>query len=143
VIPLIDGDGAGDDYLAGLCSATPPPAKVIQLGNDAAIECLSAWILEPALADPGNALRELLPNSEKRNLKNLQDALINKKKDRELRENLVWESLDNAECCTRACEFFHDIAAIALGESLKNPGWENKNETNGVVVFVASHVRRA
>ncbi|MDP3012667.1 MAG: AAA family ATPase, partial [Candidatus Subteraquimicrobiales bacterium] len=112
-IPVIDGDTAGDGYLDNLTSTTPPPMKIIRYGIRAAVECLSAWILEPALAAPGEALASLLPDGS-RTLKNLQDALFASKKDRELRENLVWESLGTDECCKRASEFFHDLAAIVL-----------------------------
>jgi hypothetical protein len=75
----------------------------------------------------------------------LQDALADgtAKKDRELRENLVWESLVTAECCNRACEFFHVLAAIAFGEQLKNPGWNVDARPNATKVFTAAHIRKA
>src|SRR5262249_23421396 len=54
-LPIVDGDGPGADYLAGLQQLGTKPAKVVQYGADAAIECLSAWILEPSLKRPGPA----------------------------------------------------------------------------------------
>jgi hypothetical protein len=89
VIPVIDGDSEGDTYLSKLCSVTLVPAKIIRYGNAAAVECLTAWILEPALAAPGDALSQLLRDPKTRTLKNLQQALIDHKKDRELHENLA------------------------------------------------------
>ena len=142
-IPVIDGDSSGADYLSRLTSTTPSPTKIIRYGDNAAVECLSAWILEPALATPGNALAELLPDSNLRTLKNLQDVLIDKKKERELRENLVWESLGSDECCKRAGEFFHDHAAIAFGSAPKNTNWKTETGPNGVSTFTANHIRRA
>jgi hypothetical protein len=144
-IPVVDGDAAGTGYLDQLSSATPSPSKVIRYGDNAGTEYLAAWLLEPALAAPGNALGGLLSGPANRNLRGLQAVLADSdaKKDRELRENLVWESLATAECCNRACEFFHDLAAIAFGEQLKNPGWTVETRTSGTKVFTATHIRRA
>ena len=141
-IPILDGDGAGDGYLASLSAGTPVPAQIIRYGQDAAVECLSAWILEPALSSPSTAVASLIGASGG-SVKGLQDALIRKKKDRELRENIVWESLESSDCCERACEFFHDLAAIASGDNPSNPGWTSSQATNGTVVHVASHIKRA
>lgn len=144
-IPIVDGDAAGVGYLNQLSSATPSPSKIIRYGDGASTEYLAAWILEPALAAPGNALGGLLSNPSNRSMRGLQDALADgtAKKYRELRENLVWESLATAECCNRTCEFFHDLAAIAFGEQPKNPGWTFEARTSGTKIFTAAHIRRA
>lgn len=144
-IPIVDGDVAGDGYLSRLESVTPVPPKVIRFGLRAGTECLAAWILEPALAAPGSFLSALLPDPAKRTLRDLQDSLVTgaNKKDRELRENLVWESLATTLCCARACEFFHDLAAIAVGEQPTNSGWTTEPKQNGLTLFTATHVRRA
>ncbi|HYS04428.1 MAG TPA: AAA family ATPase [Candidatus Dormibacteraeota bacterium] len=144
-IPVVDGDTAGTGYLNQLISATPSPLKLVRYGDGAATECLAAWILEPALAAPGSALGTLLPSPANRTLRGLQDALVDAttKKDRELRENLVWESLPTLGCCNRAGEFFHDLAAIAFGEQPKNSGWTIDTKPSGTKVFAASHIRRA
>ena len=142
VIPLIDGDSAGNDYLIRLRAVIPSPTRIIRYGSNAAIECLAAWILEPALAAPGPALKTLLSDPKSRALKDLQNALINNKKDSELRENLVWESLDAVGCCERACEFFHDIATIATDAIQKNANWQITNMDGSLSVFMASHIKR-
>jgi hypothetical protein len=142
-IPIIDGDKAGNGYITSLCSETPRPVKIIHLGDNAAMECLSAWILEPALAMPGTILNTLLSGFDM-TLKNLQNILSSsdKKKDRELHENLVWESLDFSECCERACELFHDFAGIASGSPLKNKGWQMQTDNNGTLIWTATHIHR-
>jgi len=142
-LPIIDGDSAGATYLSQLGSATLAPARIVRYGHDAAVEHLAAWILEPALAAPGDILAKLFADPESRTLKNLQNILVDNKKDRELRENLAWESLDSVECCKRASEFFHDIAAIAAGGKPKNVGWQNETGEDGLTVFTASHIKRA
>jgi putative ATP-dependent endonuclease of the OLD family len=141
-IPVIDGDAAGTAYLTDLSNGSPVPAKVVRYGDRAAVECLSAYILEPSLRSPGPAIGALLGDSTP-TLHNLQDALIAKKKDREMHESIAWESLMVDACCERACEFLHDLAAIATNGVPTNSGWQSHSETNGIMVHVASHVRRA
>lgn len=143
-LPVVDGDTDGTGYLECLSRLATPPSKVIQYGNDAAVECLASYFLEPALQTPPPVLASLLPNVTDRTLTKLQNVLCDGtyKKNRELHENLVWESIDTEESCRRACEFFADIAAIAAGEPAKNSGWTNQINSNGVQVLIAGHVRR-
>jgi len=134
----------GNNYLDTLITTSPAPTKIIRYGDNGATECLSAWILEPGLTSPGEVLAGLLPEvNGSRTLKGLQDALIARKKDRELREELVWEALGSEECCKRACEFFHDLAAIAFAGETMNSAWHTEVKSNGTPVFTATHIRRA
>ena len=140
-LPIVDGDNQGLQYQDTLCKSSQKPKVVIRFGKDAAIECLSAWILEPALTNPSDTLRSLLPDSSKRNLKNLQECLCigTNKKDRSLREELVWEVIDNAACCNRALEFFHDISAIVSNGTPINLGWVRQNDGNGVTLLLSAN----
>jgi len=140
-VPVLDGDDSGAAYLADLVAGSPAPAKIIRYGDRAAVECLSAWILEPALSSPGSVMTALLEGSAL-TLRNLQNALIAKKKDRELHESIVWESLSTDACSERACEFLHDLATIASDNKPINAGWNSSRQANGTMVYVASHVRR-
>lgn len=140
-VPVLDGDNSGAAYLVDLIAGSPAPARIIRYGDRAAVECLSAWILEPTLSSPGSVMNALLGGSIP-TLRNLQDALIAKKKDRELHESIVWESLASDACSERACEFLHDLAAIASNNTPRNADWSSHSEANGTMVYVASHVRR-
>jgi len=144
-IPVVDGDASGAGYLERLGGVQPSPSKVIRYGDGAGTECLAAWILEPALAAPGSVLAGLVSSPASRTLRGLQDVLVDgtTKKNRELRENLVWESLATAECCNRASEVFHDLAAIAFDEKPRNSGWTVETRPSGTNVFTAAHIRRA
>jgi hypothetical protein len=143
-IPFVDGDSDGDKYLASLSKFTVLPRTTIQMGLGAAIECLAAWVLEPALANPGDRLRELLPNAGMRDLKSLQHSLCDgtNKKARELHETLVWEALDTPECGIRAAEFFNDIARIVNGDAPTSQGWQQRAYPNGLTTWVASHIQK-
>jgi hypothetical protein len=141
-VPIIDGDDSGASYLSDLITGSLAPSKIIRYGDRAAVECLSAWILEPSLSSPGVVMKELL-GSATPTLRNLQKGLVANKKDREMHERIVWESLEKDPCCERACEFLHDIAAIASDGNPVNVGWRSHRETNGTMVHVATHVVRA
>lgn len=142
-IPILDGDKPGADYLDLLAKKSAAPSKVVRLGQNASAECLAAWMLEPALNNPGPALARLLPTGQ-RTLKDLQTALSQSqnKKDRELHETLAWEALDNTRCCERACEFFNDLSAIATGGPRRNPSWNVSTTPGGMQCFRAEHVSR-
>lgn len=141
VIALIDGDSSGDGYVASLEQAACHPAKIIQYGAGAAIECLSAWILQPALDAPGPVLSNLLPLH--RNLKNLQDVLAKRKDDRQLREDLCWEALDTAACALRAGNFLEDVARIAADLPPKDSHWVRETRASGISLFRACHIANA
>jgi hypothetical protein len=141
VVALIDGDPSGNGYVASLEQAACHPAKIIQYGAGAAIECLSAWILEPALASPGPELSALLPWHK--TLKNLQDQLAARKDDRQLRENLCWEALDTPACALRAGNFLEDVARIAAGLLPKDSHWVRETRASGIPLFKACHIANA
>jgi len=143
-IPMVDGDSAGQEYISSLLRCDNLPSLIITLGNNAAVECLSAWLLEPALSNPEECLKEILPDSQDRNLKKLQDKLCESpnKKNRELRENLVWEAINNSDCQVRVQEFMNDISALASGESPINQGWQIRTINGNIKIATANHITR-
>lgn len=50
VVPLIDGDKAGDGYLKDLLGAVPPPRTVIRWGKGQTLEHIVCWILAATTA---------------------------------------------------------------------------------------------
>jgi hypothetical protein len=143
-VPFVDGDSDGGKYLASLSKSAVLPRAAIQMGSGAAIECLAAWVLEPALKNPGDRLGALLTDVGLRDLKALQKSLCDgtNKKDRELRETLVWEALDTPDCGIRAATFFNDVATIINGDEPTGDGWQKKVCDNGLKTWVASHIQK-
>ena len=143
-VPIVDGDEGGAGYLAGLAKSKQPPKVAIRWGAGAAIECVAAWVLEPALASPGTELSQLVPNPAARDARALQLALSDgsNKKSRELHECLVWEALDTPACGARAAELFNDIAGILNGEKPNTSKWKQETHISGLVVWVAAHISK-
>jgi len=144
VLPIVDGDPQGQEYLDRFCALTHPPNDIVRLGEGAGIEYLAAWVLEPSLANPGPILKALLPALGKRTLKELQRALVieTNKKDRELRENLAAEVLEHALCVGRATEFLTDLSAVLTQSSTRNEGWKHSTSQTGVRIHVAAHIHK-
>jgi putative ATP-dependent endonuclease of the OLD family len=141
-IALVDGDASGDAYICSLEQATCRPTKIIQYGVGAAVECLSAWILEPALPAAGAVLSSLLSRSQ-RNLRGLQSALASRKNDRQLREDLCWEAIETPACAIRAGEFLGDLACIAADSPPKDSHWLIVTRASGLRVFKAQQIASA
>jgi putative ATP-dependent endonuclease of OLD family len=142
VLPLIDGDTAGDGYVSTLTALACAPRTLVQLGSGAAIEALSAWILEPCLAKPGSYLSALLHQAGATDVDNLRKILVDKKKDMELRENLAWEAIENHASVARAAEFLGDLCLIAAGNSPVNSAWAGQMEGT-TTVYRAKHIRKS
>lgn len=138
-LPLVDGDTAGDGYVTKLLASSPAPRSLVQLGAGAAIEALSAWILEPCLAKPGSCLTALLKQAGATSACELRKILVNNKKDMELRENLAWEAVETPASVARAIEFLGDLCLIAAAQAPHNPAWEAtlKGTTR---VYRAAHI---
>ncbi len=113
----------------------------MSVGSAAAVEYLSAWILEPCLTAPGPALAWLLRTASQRTLRDLQLALVGEKQNIALREALAWEALDTADAVKRAGEFLQDLALIAAGSAPTNPAWTT-SVRSGITVYTATHVRK-
>ena len=142
-VPLVDGDEDGQRYVAVLEALAPAPSVIIRHGDGAAIECLTAWILEPALSSANDVLDELFQGESHRSLRTLQKALIRAKSDRDLRERLAWSIIDNPECCKRCREYIADLALIAASESPKNPGWQRVQRPAKPAIMIAAHIAKA
>jgi putative ATP-dependent endonuclease of the OLD family len=140
-VPFVDGDTSGQSKVQRMLSESLP-SKIIQLGESAGVEYLSAWILEPALKNPSAELATLLPEPSERTLKCLQRVLSARKKDFELHENLAWECTNTHQCVTRAAEFLYDTGLITAGDKPKNAGWVIETFPSGTSVFRATHIKK-
>jgi hypothetical protein len=143
-VPFVDGDSDGQKYVDDLAALTSPPKVTIRLGDGAAIEALSAWILEPCLTAPGVTMAALLPDAGHRLRKDLLTTLCHgsNKSDRELHENLAWEALGNAESVTRASDFLADVRRIVSGGMPVSAGWSVDAPLPGMRVFRAAHISK-
>lgn len=142
IVCVVDGDTSGTDYIKGLLAVSKPPRRIVQWGSDAGIECVVAWILEPALNSPSMTLAEALPGKD-RTLKGLQRVLCDHKKDRAFHEAVAWEILDNPVCISRLCELLRDLSTIGSGANPKDSVWSSATPKVGTTVYTAQHIAKA
>jgi putative ATP-dependent endonuclease of the OLD family len=141
-LPLVDGDPSGTSYIDQLAALTQPPERVAQYGSGAAVECLSAWILEPCLGSPGPTVTQLLAGAPQRTLRQAQLALVAQKENGALQEALAWEASETEGAVKRAGEFLRDLTLIAGGKPPADPGW-TVSARGGITIYTATHVRKA
>lgn len=139
-IPILDGDADGAGYAQRLRKGHPSPCRILRLGPGAAMECLAAWILEPSLPAPGPALNDI--GCRQCSLAELQNALIDRKHDRDLRAAIMWEAIDTPGCHERVCEFLHDVSALAAGRQPRNARWVCDGDSQAPA-YTASHIAKA
>jgi hypothetical protein len=77
VFVVVDGDKAGDEYVAGLIESTPPPFAVLQWPKDWVIEDVVKWTLE---ADSESALGEVNHRTN-RDFAALEELIVSLKND--------------------------------------------------------------
>lgn len=142
-LPIVDGDTPGDNYVTQLCQLPTPPRRIVRLGMNAGIECLTAWVLEPGLSNPTGALAGLLPDPKKRSLKDVQSAIIAVKDKAEFHESLAWEASETPACIERVVQWFEDITAIALGTVPSPTRWQMTTPTGNTTMQTALHIKRA
>lgn len=141
-IPLIDGDSIGNIYLQELEGLQTKPKTIVQYGKGAAVECLVAWILEPALAHSSSVLARLLPNASKRSLKDLQEKLVEEKKNTALYEELSWEATEHDGCAQRLLKFFNDLSAVVSGTEATQLLWQIEKRPSGAKLCTAGFVQK-
>lgn len=140
-IPFIDGDETGGRYQNQLMILSNPPSKIIRLGKDAAVECLSAYFLEPLLKSATASIEQLIPNEDDRNLKNLERALIEEKKNRALHEELAWDTVNIADCSARIGGFWEDLSNIGFGKRTLLSDWTTDTGQSSII-FTADFIQK-
>src|SRR5262249_53584307 len=118
-----------------------PPLRIVQLGQNAGIETLAAWIIEPCLKTPGPVLSSMFAGASNSDLKCLTSKLIDNKKNLELHENLAWEASENKQSVARAAGFLDDLYRISAGEKPQDGGWTSA-QNGTTIIYTATHIKK-
>jgi putative ATP-dependent endonuclease of the OLD family len=137
MLPLVDGDSPGSEYVTQLAALGQPPARIAQFGKGAGMECLIAYCLEPLLDAPGPAMKGIFPEMKDKSVKELRRTLGDKKKDIDLIERLSWEAAENIECIERIRVFFKDLGLILRGQVPQQ--WKSETKKHSQL-FIAQHI---
>jgi DNA primase len=128
VLCLVDGDTAGDSYVATLKKLATPPKRILQLPASWTIEDVVGWIAE---ADEANAVKELSMQLETTVLKAADLVALMKKdtKSAGWKGDIVAYELsinalaENAKCLVRIRTFLEKVAEACTKLGTMPSGW--------------------
>ena len=123
IVPLVDGDAAGDGYVTDLLAANPAPPIILQLPAGWTIEDVVRWMLDPGGNPVLTAIQGGIPNFNFPTLDALRDLLktpnknnvVGLKEDVLAHEIVVSAIEENPACRARAVEFFEALVSAATG----------------------------
>ncbi|MGA2862934.1 MAG: AAA family ATPase [Verrucomicrobiota bacterium] len=121
IVPLIDGDAAGNGYLNALLRLGSPPATVIRWAKGQTLEHMLCWIVgaAPAVLPSLGPWLPKAPGTEAE----LLDSLSKKSTDGGVKTDLVaYEGIVGAiaetkECLDRLSALLNAIAAVCIGQT--------------------------
>jgi hypothetical protein len=138
LLPLVDGDAAGQGYVAEFEKHKPAFSRVARLGNGLTLESVVAWILFPLKQTQSlwDQLVALIPGAAITTRDELASAIAEKcKRHWSVHEDLLWLLKDCPEALTRARNFLAGLNAIAAGAPGPLHGWSS-NKTGSTEVWV-------
>ncbi|GAB1488485.1 hypothetical protein MASR2M8_09300 [Opitutaceae bacterium] len=144
IVALVDGDNAGDTYVAELKAKNPPPALVVQLPAGWTIEDVVRWMLEPGGAAAVTALATALPAFAFASLDAFRDLLktqnnrntntVGLKEDVLAHESVAGVLEATPECRARVVTFCEALVSAATGVNHANIGMDAARSTAAVRV---------
>ncbi len=123
IIPLVDGDETGREYVQRLFDLDLYPGVVIRLPDDKNREDLITWIIEPLLTSSLETLRELLGDLTISDKVTLRKAISDNKSNNVMLENLASEAQKCNGCLERIARFLNDVAVILTNIPEAHVGW--------------------
>ena len=126
LLPLLDGDGQGDEYAKQIRGLDNRPARIAQLANGETLESALAWVLYPDTDDDRRGLEGVLGASPPLDSRSaLADRLSAEdvKRNWGRHEELSGLLFDRPKAAQRAREFLRGLAQVAAGESSSEGGW--------------------
>jgi hypothetical protein len=138
IVPFLDGDTRGQEFVNLLSQCEAPPPKIIRLANGLNREDLICWLMEPMLVDSVATLRQSFDNNLIADKVTLRRAIIDAKTNVVLLENLAWDAQRHAGSLARCKKFLEDIGRILERAPDRLEGWTVQNQsTRQGLVYIA------
>ena len=124
LIPLVDGDAAGNEYVKSLKKSDKPPAVIFQLPDNWTVENIIAWIVSPSKSNDWQQLQDLLEFSN-----NDLNSMVTQLKDErfktrwDIHEEIITLIAENTRAANRARVFFDDLSQLADGSVSESSHW--------------------
>lgn len=132
LLPLVDGDDAGRDYVKKLKKLAPSPPRVARLGDGADLETVLAWILTPTSGEATRwqDLRATLSTLTDDTAKALRSSLKDTKQHWQVHDQLLALIASNHDAADRARTFLADLVSIATCKTDQLQRWEKDEQAS-------------
>ena len=136
-VPLVDGDGAGDDYVKRLRKVKPAPPLILQLGSGHMLENVIAWLLSPSDFSEWTAVAAILTSMAAHTEAALVDQLKTNKVNWRLHEELLGYIGTNEGAKRRLADFCDGLCELAVTGATSKPCWsQDSRPSKGTTVAV-------
>jgi len=124
LLPFVDGDQAGRDYVKHLAKLAPRPVRIARLADGLDLEAVIAWIIEPLLSvqDSWNEVNSALA-PEAQTGEAVWKALTRAKTRWDIHDRILALIATSKASADRARIFLGDVAAVASGVAAPRAGW--------------------
>ncbi|GAB5407427.1 MAG: hypothetical protein Aurels2KO_56580 [Aureliella sp.] len=137
VVPVVDGDGAGDGYRKKLLKTGTPPSVVIQLEKDLMLEDVVCWLLAASSAEDWKEIDALLPDVTVTDIASLSAALTKFKTFWKVHEEILAYISTNEESKNRLCQFCDGLSDVALTGETEQECWiEDPDSSEGAATRI-------
>jgi hypothetical protein len=131
VVPLVDGDEAGDGYVTMLLKANPPPSFILQLETGSTFENVIAWLLSPTEPSEWTAVAAILASLTSHTQEALVAELTTNKTNWRLHEELLGYLGTNIPAKSRIAVFCDGLCEVAINGSTTKACWsQDKSHLN-------------
>ena len=126
VVPLVDGDIAGDEYVKKLLKANPTPSLILQLETGSTLENVIAWLLGPDAPSEWGAIAAILTNLTLHTQEALVAELTANKTNWRLHEDLLSYIGTNDSAKSRIGVFCDGLCEVAVNGSTSKACWSQE-----------------
>jgi predicted ATP-dependent endonuclease of OLD family len=131
IIPLVDGDSAGNEYVKALSKMTKCPGRILQLPAGWDLEKTIAWIIGNSEDSIPKDLQKFFTGHS-----SLHEALTMNKSNWDIHEKIVQFISEDSTCLNRAKCFVNSLCSLSITGAVKNWEIDSKRSTSTTSVLV-------
>lgn len=129
VVPIVDGDSAGDEYRRKILKCASPPKALLQLQSGKMLENLVCWLLSPSSDEDWEAISIVLQNEAVKSEEMLFEKLTKFKTYWKVHEEVLSYISKRKECRDRLCKFCDGLSEISFSGETTQECWTEEDPT--------------
>jgi putative ATP-dependent endonuclease of the OLD family len=124
LVPMVDGDGAGDEYVRQLLRLASPPKIIVQLGAAMTLESVITHIMRPQTEESWNAVASIITTLETKTTVALTKALTENKSNWKLHEQIITFIAESRPARESAAAYIRGLTEVATTGPATVEGWQ-------------------